>query len=157
VKRFVLALMFDPSLKKAVLIRKVRPDWMAGRFNVVGGHIEDETALDAACREFREETGVATELADWHPFLTLVRHGGDETCYLECFWAISERIDAVKSVTDELIAVLDIQSLVSRGDIVEDTLWIIMMGLEAARRDNNSYFTVITVDDESPETPWQSL
>lgn len=45
-----------------MLIRKAKPLWQRGRFNLVGGKVEEgETSLDAAIREFKEETGITGE------------------------------------------------------------------------------------------------
>jgi 8-oxo-dGTP pyrophosphatase MutT (NUDIX family) len=57
-----------------VLIKKNRPEWQAGLYNGVGGHIEDfdGTPYDAMVREFKEEAGV--EVENWQHFLTLQGH-----------------------------------------------------------------------------------
>jgi hypothetical protein len=38
---FVVGFLFDSDLKLVVLIRKRRPKWMNGRYNGVGGHVEE--------------------------------------------------------------------------------------------------------------------
>lgn len=49
----------DPLPNEVILIEKLRPSWMKGMLNLPGGAIEEgETALDAACRELTEETGI---------------------------------------------------------------------------------------------------
>lgn len=43
-----------------ILIRKNKPEWQRGKLNGVGGKIDAfETAPEAMCREFFEETGLA--------------------------------------------------------------------------------------------------
>jgi 8-oxo-dGTP pyrophosphatase MutT (NUDIX family) len=158
-KRFVLAFLFDITLTKVVLIRKNKPDWMAGKFNAPGGHVEEgETFETAVDREFSEETGMI--VTEWTPFLRLFRPGDSEDTLrtLECYWSYSGRIGDVKSVTDEQVGVFDVQSVMGREDVVKDTKWIIAMAQEAATRrlhgDGEMYFEI---HDMNPETQWQKL
>ena len=47
------------SSEKILLVEKDRPEWQKGRFNLVGGHVEQgEGIAEAAVREFAEETGM---------------------------------------------------------------------------------------------------
>lgn len=56
-KEYVLGFMFDPTLRKVLLVWKDRPTWQKGRLNGIGGHIEaGETPHEAMVREFEEET-----------------------------------------------------------------------------------------------------
>lgn len=56
---------------KIMLIRKNKPEWMKGKLNGIGGHIEaGETASEAMRREFTEETGLISP-DNWKPFATL--------------------------------------------------------------------------------------
>jgi 8-oxo-dGTP diphosphatase len=49
----------DVSWDSVLLIQKNRPEWQAGRYNLPGGHIEeDETIHAAAVRELKEETNI---------------------------------------------------------------------------------------------------
>jgi len=48
--------------RKVLLIEKNRPEWQVGRYNLPGGHIEeDETIHAAAVRELKEETNIDCE------------------------------------------------------------------------------------------------
>lgn len=54
--------------RKAVLIKKDKPDWQAGKYNGIGGKMEQidgGMANVAMVRECLEETGVSTEPSDW--------------------------------------------------------------------------------------------
>lgn len=54
---------------RVVLMRKVKPDWQAGKLNGVGGKIEaGETPEVAMAREFKEETGVTTSPLEWEAY-----------------------------------------------------------------------------------------
>lgn len=67
---YVVGFLFDPSLRRVVLIRKTKPQWQAGKWNGVGGKIESgEQPYNAMCREFFEETGMV--VADWKEFCIL--------------------------------------------------------------------------------------
>lgn len=72
---YVAGLLFGDSHSKVMLIRKARPEWMRGKLNGIGGHIEPgEFAIDAMCREFLEETGLTIDPHKWSKFALL----GDE-------------------------------------------------------------------------------
>lgn len=64
--RYVLGFMFDKKREKVLLVEKTSPDFCAGKYNGVGGHIErGEKAIHAMVREFHEETGIFTEESEW--------------------------------------------------------------------------------------------
>lgn len=63
---YVVGFLFSTNKKEVVLIKKNRPDWQKGLLNGIGGHIEDETPLEAMKREFLEETGLKIEY--WKQF-----------------------------------------------------------------------------------------
>ena len=140
--RVVIAYLFDPTLTKVVMIQKRRPDWMEGLFNAPGGHVEEgETFEDANVREFYEETGVQISSTFWNKFLELNR--SDRV--IIGYWWISYSINKVKTVTDEQVAVCDVESLLSRPDeLVRDVSWILPMAQSAARNGPNfdSFYVV---------------
>ena len=60
---YVVGFAFNSTqnFNSVVLINKNRPDWQAGKYNGIGGHIEPgETTYEAITREFDEEAGVWT-------------------------------------------------------------------------------------------------
>lgn len=66
VKQYVLGFVFrQPG--EVLLIRKTKPEHMAGKLNGVGGKIEDGDSDPCAAmvREFEEEAGVKTAPLDW--------------------------------------------------------------------------------------------
>lgn len=71
-QRYVCGFAFhgEPgSAPHVVLIRKIKPEWQAGKLNGVGGKIElGETPEQAMAREFNEEAGVHTLSIDWNVF-----------------------------------------------------------------------------------------
>ncbi len=55
-RRYVLILCHHEG--NVLVVEKHRPDWMAGRVNLIGGKVEpNETAQEATIRECFEETG----------------------------------------------------------------------------------------------------
>lgn len=61
-KQYTIGALFSPGRHFVVLIKKERPEWQKGKYNLPGGHIEEgETALECVRREFIEETGVAID------------------------------------------------------------------------------------------------
>ena len=56
-KHYVLGLVFNYDHSEILLVEKLRPDWQKGRWNGIGGKIEEEeTPGDAMLRECGEET-----------------------------------------------------------------------------------------------------
>lgn len=67
---YVCGFLFTHNHREVVLIRKNKPAWQRGRYNGVGGKVEEgETPKEAMAREFSEEAGLA--IFDWEPFITL--------------------------------------------------------------------------------------
>lgn len=64
IHKYVLG--FARTKAGVLLILKTHPDFQKGKFNGVGGKIEEgETPLQAMIREFLEETGIATQAYEW--------------------------------------------------------------------------------------------
>lgn len=56
-ERFVVGFVFSKNPERILLVLKNRPAWQSGKFNGIGGKIENfETPLEAMNREFVEET-----------------------------------------------------------------------------------------------------
>ena len=151
-KRYVAGVIFGLKLQNVLLIRKNRPDFMAGKLNVIGGHVEKgtgsrmfgripETWDDAVVREVKEETGM-TGLV-WNRFLRLRRPNKEMIGY----WAVG-KIFLAESITDEPVEIYNIDEisrLHSQGELVIDTAWLISMAHEAALR-NTSYYVQDTTE-----------
>lgn len=55
--------------EEVLLIQKLKPEWQRGKWNGLGGKIEDrETPHNAMVREFMEECGLDTNPSYWHLF-----------------------------------------------------------------------------------------
>jgi 8-oxo-dGTP diphosphatase len=139
---YVLGFMFDETLERVVLIRKLRPEWQKGNLNGVGGSIKPgETMLGAMIREFREETGVCTVGRDWTHFATL---GGDsangDRFTVACLSSQSSiGVDSVRSITDEKVEVCLVGRLQLTTRLVENALWLTTLALENHRHGLTTY------------------
>ncbi|MDO8598594.1 MAG: NUDIX domain-containing protein [bacterium] len=131
VTRYVCGFYF--LFGRVVLIEKKRPDWMAGKRNGVGGHIESgEEPVDAMVREFEEETGVRVSRERWEHCCTLHSvHAGEDAVV---FWF---RVDyaagdpGVRSMTDELIGERTHPYIYAMSNLG----WLIEMAMSKNRHD----------------------
>ncbi len=94
------AMTTEETCRRVLLVKKARPDWQKGKLNGLGGEIEaGETPLDAMVREFREETGLATDPISWIYFATLEDKGNEVHCYY--MFMPRERLDEADSPDEE--------------------------------------------------------
>lgn len=130
---YVTGFMYSPDGERVVLINKNQPDWQKGKFNGVGGKIEeDETPEQAMSREFKEETGVITSSSDWQSFLILINPNKYRVYMLFTF---SEKFDSVKTVEQEVVSVHDVNSLPE--NIIPNLAWLIPLSKDNKVMKNN--------------------
>lgn len=114
-KKYVLGFAFDTQREHIVLIEKQKPDWQKGKLNGVGGKIEtiDDSIEAAMCREFYEETGVATEVADWTHYATMNFEndvmGGGAAVYV--FKMFSDDVLQCSTCEEEVVEVIPMANL----------------------------------------------
>lgn len=119
-KRYVLGFAFDTYGERVVLIEKQKPTWQAGKYNGVGGKIEEnEDPIDAMVREFEEETGVATEDTDWK--LLGYMGGPDWSCDVFYFHD-ADVCGNVGTTTDEKVGVFPVNQLPA---VISNLNWLI--------------------------------
>jgi len=94
----------------ALLIRKNRPEWMAGKLNGLGGHIEqtDRLLVDAMVREFAEESRIQTDPAAWR---RLGQMDCTDNAIITVYYSIfpgdgPDLASAACSITDETVVVV---------------------------------------------------
>ncbi len=125
-KHYVLGLVFNSSQDTILLIDKLRPEWQKGRWNGIGGKIEEgETPYDAMCRESVEETGFI------HPYqhkITFVCPGG--TVFVFAAKCSHPRIN-FNQIEDELLQEFPLDNL--PGGIMYNIKWIIPLCLANVR------------------------
>jgi len=123
---YVIGFVFDDK-DRVVLIRKNRPDYLAGKLNGVGGKIEptDRMPVDAMVREFDEETGVLLEKEMWKCFGT-ISFGEREEDLIYLYVARAEI--SPKTVTDEEVFVFD-HRIVSEKETTKNLPFLVEMAL----------------------------
>lgn len=120
-KRYVVGFMFDTQKEFVALIEKARPAWQKGKFNGIGGHIENGESPDQAVRrEFLEETGVYHD--QWELFAHLTC-GDDAEIYF--YRTFCDDIFAIRCVTDEPVAAWALRSLPQ--PLLPNLNWLIPM------------------------------
>ena len=126
--RYVLGFLFNITKDKVWLIKKNRPPWQAGRFNGIGGHIENgETPEMAIVREFREETGVFIPV--WKHTVTL--HCSRVELFVFRSFAEDSIFSRVKKITDERPQCLPVPAIYSGWySVIPNLRWLIPLILD---------------------------
>lgn len=121
--RMVVGLHFDLSRQFVAMVHKLSgPTCVIGNWNGVGGKCEpDEDPLHAMVREFGEETGLATQLQDWHQFAELNATNYD----LFFFWAASSAVFQCRTVEKEPIKVWAVTELLEQSNVMHNMRWMI--------------------------------
>ena len=143
-KNYVLGFAFGHEFygtKKVLLIRKTKPDWMAGMVNGIGGKIEEnETSLAAMVREFKEERGIETGEGHWTHFARLVIPGGHVDCFTTQLMWNEFKMGATKTEEEVVqVAVQDVWSFMPMRNLA----WLVPMA-EAACADASEFPLVIS-------------
>lgn len=107
-KEYVLGFAFSRDHKDIVLISKLRPEWQAGKLNGVGGKVElNEKRFYAMIREFKEETGVDTNITHWQLFAKMI-FNDDITgmpSVVHCFSMFDNCIYDCKTIEEEIVRI----------------------------------------------------
>ena len=120
--RYVLGFLFDESLSRIALVRKDHPDWMKGKWNAIGGEVqEDEGINDAMVRECQEEAGIE-DTSLWGMFASISGEGFDVFCYRSTTGDIEEAHG--REVSNELVCVIPIRQIPSLV-LVPDLQWLV--------------------------------
>lgn len=140
---FVLGFLYSTMFSDVVLIKKTHPDWQAGKWNGIGGQVnEGEAVEEAMSRECFEEVDLAIAPASWHLFANLYAYGDR----IFCFWAETSARDLI-SKTDELASFHPVDSVTDRLSLesvhlVEGVRWLVSMSLEVAFQDSPKVYTI---------------
>jgi 8-oxo-dGTP diphosphatase len=110
---YVLGFLFSTDGRRVALIRKNRPEKLAGRLNGLGGKIEHaETAYDAMVREFEEESGI--RVFEWRAVGALK----DETKAIYIWAAFDDRLEEVRTTTDEEVTIACVTDALADSDLI---------------------------------------
>lgn len=122
--KYVLGFMFNEKGTDVLLIEKLKPDWQKGKFNGIGGKMEEgEWGSSAITREFEEETGI--EHDDWNYVVTMY---GDDWL-VEVFTAKSDDVFYATSMEEENVNLIPISEL-DKYDVIPNLYWLIPMCLD---------------------------
>ena len=106
---YVMGLIFDTT-DRILLIKKKRPTHQVGKWNGLGGKVEDNESITAAMsREVKEESNLDIPETSW----TLMYSGSQPSGSLFVFitYISPEVMDSAKQMTDEIISVFSISEL----------------------------------------------
>lgn len=79
--------------QKVLLARRVNTGWADGKYALPGGHLEEnETALQAAVRELKEELGIIISEDRLNFFATALVTDDDEYVYFEFYVEIQDEV-----------------------------------------------------------------
>lgn len=127
---YVLGFAFDDTPRVA-LIKKNRPEWMAGKWNGIGGKIEvGEDATAAMVREFQEEAGVSSAPEVWTHFVTLEEPAARIFCFVVL--ATREDLDLITTMESEEVALFGperMAALVEGETLMVNLPWLIPMAV----------------------------
>lgn len=122
---YVVGFAFDSTQSNLMMIRKNRPDWMAGRLNGIGGKIEaGETPIQAMVRECQEEADITIE--NWELFHTISFENGDK---LYAFVTQNNQIENAITKTDELVMIVPTE-IIPQLDLVNGTMELIQTAIK---------------------------
>ncbi len=119
-----------------VMIVKQRPDWQQNKINFPGGKVEaGESVIEAASREFLEETGVKTRLSDWQINASFEKRGAEIWEIHYCLANIKDVHLKAKTTTDEQIVLFHPNQLLEhQNDLIPNALWMCLFTCDPDRK-----------------------
>lgn len=124
-KLYVCGFYFDDS-GNVLLLKKAKPSWQRGKLNGIGGSVEkNESLIDAMCREFIEETGLATLPEDWEQLA--IMFFDDSVIWF--YYSKGESFVA-KSLPDEPCYWISLKTLSEEVDIFGNLKWLIPLAVD---------------------------
>lgn len=130
--RYVLGFLFDPDYTHVAMIKKLKgPPAVVGKWNGVGGHIEDSdfNSYEAMSREFVEETGLNIPHYDWEKFAIIE----GITWSMSCFRAVNGNVFKARTMEKEPVEVLAIKELINRAyNVVNNVPILLTLALDSS-------------------------
>lgn len=132
-KRYVAGFLFSKNGVHVALVEKQKPEWQKGKFNAIGGKIEEgESALQAMQREFKEEAGL--DIANWTPFCVLAGNDSDYNAggndfEVHFFSHFSDDVYKVKTMETEEVLYHSTKAIVFM-DTIPNLKWLIPLAQE---------------------------
>lgn len=112
-----------------LLLQKTHPDYLAGKWNGVGGKIEEgESSLEAMRREFKEEAGL--DFSAWDLFARLHTNRADIDCFVGYY---DGDTNDIKTMTDEPVQWF-VEHFIDQLDLVPNVKWLLPMTKDVSSR-----------------------
>jgi 8-oxo-dGTP diphosphatase len=122
--KYCLGFMFNENETDVLLIEKQKPSWQRGKFNGIGGKVEEgETSMMAMCREFNEETGIDNSLWDY-----VVSIYGEDW-HVDVFTIKDDVVFNFEQKESERLALIPIKDL-DDFNVIHNLYWLIPLCLE---------------------------
>ena len=135
---YVVGFLFDHNFDNVVLLRKTKPSWQKGRWNGVGGKIEEgEAPVEAMQREFLEETGKEVSLHKWTEYARL--HGAGWEVFVFC---ADDTHQGVTTKTEELVERWGVMGLLNGSTpipLLGGIRWQLQMALSILRQEESCH------------------
>ena len=130
--QYVAGFMFSPDFENVVLIEKEKPEWQKGKYNAVGGKIEQgEKPASAMVREFYEEAFVQTKEKDWTPLCVI----GDDNYDVYFFYCTHKYWADYSSQTEEEVfhvPTMDLHDI--RHKVIDNLNWLIPLAMDKGKK-----------------------
>lgn len=124
--KYSLGFMFSENKEDVLLIKKAHPENQAGRWNGLGGRLEQgESYFDSMVREFQEEAHIETHREDW---TTLGLMQGANFS-VRIFYTFSNDLYRARSTTVEAVKITPVSDL-HKMPLVKGVAWMVPLALE---------------------------
>lgn len=129
-QHYCLGFLFTTDHSKMAVVLKNKPKWQAGRYNAIGGKIEEgESAYQSMIREFKEETGLS--ITNWRKFCILADAKTEVFC-VQCFVSFIDSLDGLQTMEEEQISAINVDDLLKMNpsQMLQNLKWLIPMALD---------------------------
>ncbi len=136
---FVVGFLFSEDFKLVALIEKLKPSYLAGKLNGLGGKVEPgESPAEAMRREFQEEGGLL--IPDWRAY---ARVSDSSNFIMDVFFAVGP-VHLVQAMETEKVFIVPVESvLLAEAKTVGNVPFLVAMALGIAhKRDNTAHYNV---------------
>ena len=138
---YAAGFMFNDNGTQVLLIKKNRPQHMAGLLNAIGGHMEgEEMPMTAMIREFKEETGVT--FVGWTRLCELIGTDPKGNPFIVYFFCANSNlaVSSAKTMEEEPIVV---HSVNSTNGLMSNLNWLMAMAWNRLfGNDKCTYFSI---------------
>lgn len=139
---YAATLAFNPDLSKVALIQKNRPEWLAGKWNAIGGGIEaGEIPVNAAIRELAEEAGL--HVPDYRQMVPFARIDWEGASSCMMYATLLGDLAFAQTKTDERVMLWTTATLPAYQSVMApDLCALVEMAKLAVRSPRDSIFYV---------------